>query len=126
MSQHSFSWSVHQRLSEPIKKTVLGSTEHTLGRSRNVQLLKQQGPDHELLVYDGDRKRDRDRKMRAYVQGETEEWEQQKMLGTRTIREMHENKPLATKLVHGKLKTISSKEASRMKMKKVPIRQSLN
>ena len=55
--------------------TVLGSTENTLGRSRIVEALKQRWPDHELLVHSGDRKRDRDRKMRAYVQGETDEWE---------------------------------------------------
>ena len=53
---------------------VLGSTENTLGRSRIVAALKQQWP-HDLLVCDGDRKRDRDRKMRAYVQGDTDEWE---------------------------------------------------
>ena len=40
-----------------------------------MEALKQQWPDQELLVYHGDRKRDRDRKMRAYVQGETDEWE---------------------------------------------------
>ena len=70
-------WLVLQRsgLSESGKKTVLGSTENTLGRSRIAEALKQQWPDHELLVYDGGRKRDRDRKMRAYVQGETDEWE---------------------------------------------------
>ena len=62
-------------LSESSKKTVIGSTENTLGRSRIVEALKQQWPDHELLVYDGERKRDRDRKMRGYVQGETDEWE---------------------------------------------------
>ena len=48
---------------------MLGSIENTLGRSRIVEGLKQQWPDHELLVFDGDRKRDGDRKMRAYVQG---------------------------------------------------------
>ena len=70
-------WRVLQRsgLSESSKKTVLGSTENTLGRSRIVEALKQQWPDHELLMYDGDRKRDRDRKMRAYVQAEGDEWE---------------------------------------------------
>ena len=70
-------WLVLQRsgLSESSKKTVLGSTANTLGRSRIVEALKQQWPDHELQVYDGDRKRDRDRKMRAYVQRETDEWE---------------------------------------------------
>ena len=62
-------------LSESSKKTVLGSTENTLGRSRIVEALKQQWPDHELLTYDGDHKRDRDRKMRAYVQAEADEWE---------------------------------------------------
>ena len=59
------------------KKTVLG----TLGRSRSVEVLKHEWPDHELLVYHGDRKRHRDRKMRAYVQEEADEWE----------REMHPN-----------------------------------
>ena len=54
---------------------MLGSTENTLGRTRIVEALKQQWPDHELLVYDRDRKRDRDRKMRAYVRGATDEWE---------------------------------------------------
>ena len=70
-------WLVLQRsgLSESSKKTVLGSAEHTLGRSRIVEAPKQQWSDHELLVYDGDRKRDRDRKMRAHVQGETNEWD---------------------------------------------------
>ena len=70
-------WLVLQRsgLSESSKKTVLGSTENTLGRSRIVEALQQQWPDHELLVYDRDRKRDRDRKMLAYVQGDTDEWE---------------------------------------------------
>ena len=56
---------------------MLGSTENTLGRSRIVEALKQQWPDHELQVFDGDRKRDRDRKMRAYFQGETDEWKPQ-------------------------------------------------
>ena len=51
---------------------MLGSVENTLGRPRSVEALTQQWPDHEVLVYDGDRKRDRDRKMRVYVQGETE------------------------------------------------------
>ena len=46
-----------------------------------MEALKEQWPDHELLVHGGDRKRDRDRKMRACVQGETDEWE----------REMHSN-----------------------------------
>ena len=80
-------WLVLQRsgLSESSKKTVLGSTENTLGRSRIVEALKQQWPDHELLEYGGDRKRDRDRKMRAYVQGETDEWEPETHLnGTAT------------------------------------------
>ena len=62
-------------LSESSKKTVLGSTENMLGRSRIVEALKQQWPDHELLVYDGDRKRDCDRKVRAYVQAEADKWE---------------------------------------------------
>ena len=68
-------WLVLQRsgLAESSKETVLGSTENTLGRSRVVEALKQQWPDHELLEYDGDRKRDPDPKMRAYVQGETDE-----------------------------------------------------
>ena len=64
-----------QELSESSKKTVLGSFENTLGRSRIVEALKQQWPDHELVVHDGDCKRDRDRKMRASVQGETDERE---------------------------------------------------
>ena len=70
-------WLVLQRsgLSESSEKTVLGSTENMLGRSRIVEALKQQWTDHELLVREGDRKRDRDRKMRAYVQGETDQWE---------------------------------------------------
>ena len=61
-------WLVLQRsgLSESSKKTVLGSTQNTLGRSRIVEALKQQWPHHELLVC----KRDRDRKMR-----EIDEWE---------------------------------------------------
>ena len=48
-------WLVLQRsgLSESSKKTVLGSTWNTLGRSRIVEPLKQPWPDHELLVYDG-------------------------------------------------------------------------
>ena len=54
---------------------MVGSTEDTLGIWRIVEALKQQWPDHELLVYDGDRKRDRDRKMRAYLQAEADEWE---------------------------------------------------
>ena len=37
-----------------------------------MEALKQQWPDHELLVCDGDRKRDRDRKMRALNQTATE------------------------------------------------------
>ena len=41
-----------------------------------------------------------------------------KIAWTRTSREMHGNRPRGTKLVHGKLKMISSKEASWMKMKK--------
>ena len=40
-----------------------------------MEALKQQWSAHELLVYDGDRKRDRDRNMRAYVEGGTDEWE---------------------------------------------------
>ena len=70
-------WLVLQRsgLSESSAKTVLGSTKNTLGRSRIVESLKQQWPDHELLAYDRDRKGDRDRKMRAYVRGETDERE---------------------------------------------------
>ena len=40
-----------------------------------VEALKQQwSGDHELLVFDGDHKRDRDRKVRAYVQTEADEW----------------------------------------------------
>ena len=76
-------WLVLQRsgLSESSKKTVLGRTENTLGRSRVVDALKQEWPDHELLAYDGDRNRDRDRKMRAFAQGEVDEWEP----------EMHQN-----------------------------------
>ena len=54
---------------------MLGSTENTLGRSRIVEALNQQWPDHELLVYNGDRKRDPERKVRAYVQSETDECE---------------------------------------------------
>ena len=38
-------------------------------------LSKQQWPDHELLADDGDHKRDRDRKVLAYVQAEADEWE---------------------------------------------------
>ena len=70
-------WFVRQRsgLSVSSKKTALGSTEDTLGRSRVVEALKQQWSAHELLVYDGDRKRDRDRNMRAYVEEGTDEWE---------------------------------------------------
>ena len=69
-------WLVLQRsgLSESSKKTVLGSTENMLGRSRIVEALKQQWPGHELLAYDGDHKRDRGRKVRAYVQAEADEW----------------------------------------------------
>ena len=62
-------------LSESSKKTVLGSTENTLDRSRIVEAVKEQWPDHELLAYDRDRKGDRDRKLRAYAQGEADEWE---------------------------------------------------
>ena len=70
-------WLVLQRsgLSGSSKKTVLGSTENTLGRSRIVVVLKKQWPDHELLVFDGERKQDHDRNMRAYVRGETDKWE---------------------------------------------------
>ena len=64
-------WLVLQRSS---KETILGSTENTLGRSRIVEALKQEWLDHELLVYDGDRKRDHGHKMRAYAQGEADEW----------------------------------------------------
>ena len=39
-----------------LSESVLGSTENTLGRSKIVEALKQQWPDHELLFYDGDRK----------------------------------------------------------------------
>ena len=69
-------WLVLQRsgLSESSKKTVLGSTEDTQGRSRIVEALKQLWPDHELLAYDGDHKRDRDRKVRSCVQAEADEW----------------------------------------------------
>ena len=70
-------WVVLQRsgLSESSKKTVLGSTENTLGRSRIVEALEQQWPGHELLAYDGDHKRDRGQKVRAYVQAEADEWQ---------------------------------------------------
>ena len=70
-------WLVLQKsgFSESSKKTKLGSTENTLGQSRIVEAPKQQWPEHELLVYDGDRKRDLDRQMRAHVQGETDERE---------------------------------------------------
>ena len=66
-------WLVLQRsgLSESSKKTMLESIENTLGRSRIVEALKQQWPDHELLAHDGDRKRER-----AYVQAEADEWKQ--------------------------------------------------
>ena len=40
-----------------------------------MEALKQQWSADELLVYDGDRKRDRDRNMRAYVEEGTDEWE---------------------------------------------------
>ena len=64
-------WLVLQRsgLLESSWTIVLGSTDNTVGRSRIVEALKQRVA--------GDRKRDRDRKMRAYVQGETDEWEPQ-------------------------------------------------
>ena len=52
-------WLVLQRsgLSRSSLKTVLGCTDNTLDRSSIVGALKQQWPDHELLVYVGDRKR---------------------------------------------------------------------
>ena len=54
-------WLVLQRsgLSESSKKTVLGSTQNTLGISRIVEALKRQWPDHELLVHDGEGLRSR-------------------------------------------------------------------
>ena len=60
-------WLVLQRsgLSESSKKTVLG-------RSRVMEALEQQWPDQELI-----------RKMRAYVQGETDEWEPEMRLDER-------------------------------------------
>ena len=50
-------WLVLQRSgrSESSKTKVLARTENTLGRSRIVEALKQKWPDHELLVYVGDR-----------------------------------------------------------------------
>ena len=42
--------------------------------------------------------------------------QRQKVPRTRTSRETHGNRPRGTKLVHGKLMTISSKEASQMKL----------
>ena len=76
-------WLVLQRSGHPesSKKPELGSAGKTLGRSGIVEDLKQQWPDHELSVCDGDRKRDRDPKMRAYVQGKAHERES----------EMHQN-----------------------------------
>ena len=44
--------------SESSKKTLLGSMANAMGRSRLfVEALQQQWPDHELMVYDGERKR---------------------------------------------------------------------
>ena len=60
-------WLLLQRsgLTEAEKKTVLGSTENALDRTRIVGALKQQWPDHELQAHDLDRKRDR-REKRSY------------------------------------------------------------
>ena len=58
-----------------VQRPGLGCTENTPGRSRIVEALRQRWPDHGLLVYDGDHELHRDRKMRAYVQGATDEWE---------------------------------------------------
>ena len=55
--------------------TVLGNADNTLGRLRIMEVLKQQWPDHEVLVYDQDRTQDRDREMRVYAQGAADEWE---------------------------------------------------
>ena len=114
-------WIVLQRssLSESSKKTLLGSTGNTLGRSRIVEAFKQQWPDHELLVYDGDGKRDRDRKMRAYVQAEADEWEPEKYQNesaTDSAWNVSESRdawdwPPCRKLVRGKLKMTRLKEA---------------
>ena len=73
-------WLVLQRsgLSESSKKTVLRTRWVDRG---SWKLSNNSGQIRSFLVFGGDRKRDRDRKMRAYVQGETDEWE----------REMHLN-----------------------------------
>ena len=44
----------------------------------------------------------------------------QRLPGTRASREIQGNRPPGTKLEHGKMKMISAKEASQMKMKKKP------
>ena len=51
-------------MTEAEKKTVLGSTENALDRTRIVGALKQQWPDHELQAHDLDRKRDREKRGR--------------------------------------------------------------
>ena len=109
----------------PAKKTFAGNVENTLDRSRIVEAPKQQWPDHDL-AFDGDCKRDCFRKMRAYVQRGTDEWEPEMHSNeTPTESDWNANESRDAwgqaswdEAGSWKLKTISSKEASRMKTKK--------
>ena len=123
-------WLVLQRsgLSESGKKTRAGRTENTLDRWRIVEALKQQWPDHELQVCEEIASetviercaRTSKEKQRVEPEMHLSETATQSAWNAKS-REVHGNMPRGTKLVHGKLKTISSKEASRMKMKKLSI-----
>ena len=63
------------------------------------------------MSYDGDRKRDRDRKSRAYVQGEADEWDRERLERNRNCRCLGTS-VVGMSLQLGKLKMTARKRVS--------------